>query len=114
MYLVVPRICIHEAELFMPSSGINELVNPWQWERILQACLVEVCIIDIDSLFFIWFLHHDYISQPFRVVSFPDELGFEELVVLLTDRHVPLRVKPATFLNDRFVSGIDIEPMDDD
>ena len=41
-------------------------------------------------------------------MSFPDELGFEELVDLLTDHSVLLRVEPAVFLNDRLVSGVDI------
>ena len=78
----------------MSNSGIHEFVDPWQWEGILQVCLVEVCRVNTDPLFSVWFLHHDYISQPFRVVGFLDELGFKELVDLLTDRYVPLRVEP--------------------
>ena len=71
-------------------------------------------MVDTDPPFPIWFLHHYYISQPFRVVSFPYELGFEKLVDLLTDRSVPLRVQTASFLNDRLISGVDIEPVEND
>ena len=47
-------------------------------------------------------------------MSFTDELGFKELVNLLTDRSVLLRIEPAMILNDKLVSGVNIEPMDDD
>ena len=98
----------------MPSNGVHELIDPWQWKRIIRACFIEVCIINTDALFSIRLLHHDYISQSFRVVSFPDELGFEELVDLLTNHSVLLRVEPVAFLNDTLMSGVNIELVDDD
>ena len=45
-------------------------------------------------------------------MSFPDELGFEELVDLITDRCVLLGVEPVAFLNGGLVGGVDIEPVD--
>ena len=48
------------------------------------------------------------------MVSFPYELGFEELVDLIADRRVSFRVEPSAFLDNKLVGGIDVEPVDDD
>ena len=45
-------------------------------------------------------------------MSFLYEFGFEELVDLLADCSVLLRVEPSTFLNNGLVSGVDVEPVD--
>ena len=45
-------------------------------------------------------------------MSFPYELGFEELVDLLADRHVSFGVEPSAFLDNRLVRRIDVEPVD--
>ena len=76
--------------------------------------LFEVCVIDADPPFFIWFLHHYYISEPFRVVNFLYEFSYKELFDLLADRHVTFRVKPSTLLDNKFVCKIDIKPVHDD
>ena len=75
MYLVLSRILIHETKELVTSGGVHELVNSWDQERIFWACFAEVRVIDTDPLFFIGLLHHYYISEPFRVVNFPYELG---------------------------------------
>ena len=98
----------------MPSSDVHKLVDPWQWEGIFWACLIEVCIVNTDPPHSIWLHYHYHIGQPFRVVGFPNELGFEELVNLFADQDLPLKVDPTVFLNDRFMSGVDIEPVEDD
>ena len=61
-YLVVSKICIHEARELVFDNGVHKLVNPWEREGILWACLVDVCIVNTNPPFSILFLHHDYIG----------------------------------------------------
>ena len=98
----------------MPSGGVHKLVDSWQWEEILWAGFIEVCIIDTNPLFSVRFLYHHHIGQPLGIMGFPNELSLEELADLLANRRVPLGVESAALLNDKLVGQIYIEPVDDD
>ena len=47
-------------------------------------------------------------------MNFSDELGCEQLVNFFVNHRVAFRVEPLAFLNDRFMYGSDIEPVDND
>ena len=79
-----------------------------------MGSFIKVYIVNTDPLFSIYLLYHHHIGKPFRVVGFLDEVGLEELVDLLTNHRVLLRIEPSVLLNDRLVGWIYIKPMDND
>ena len=82
--------------------------------KVFQVCFVEACVVDTDPPFFVRFLYHHYVGEPLRVVNFPYELGFKELLDLLAYRRVSFKVEPSLFLDDRLVGGVDVELVDND
>ena len=54
--LVITRKNIHKWQHFMPQSGINNLVNTWQWEIIFWERLVQVSKVNKNPSFVFFFL----------------------------------------------------------
>ena len=73
---------------------------------------VRRCIIYTDSPFSICLLDHYHVGERFWVMGFPDKVGFEELVDLLTDICISFRIESSALLNDRFMVQIYVEPVD--
>ena len=98
----------------MTCGSVHELVNSGNQEGVLWACFVEVCLVNADPPFSIWFFNHNYICKPFGVVNFPDKLGCEQLPNLFIYGCVSFWIELSALLNDWFVRGIHVEPMDYD
>ena len=76
--------------------------------------LCYICVVDADPLFPIQLLNHYYIGEPFRIVNSSYKLGSEQFFNLFIDHCVAFRIEPSALLDDRFVRGIDVKPIDDD
>ena len=78
--LIIPDKSIHETQKSMTWSRINQLINLRQREAVLRTSLIQIRIVDANSLLSISFFHHYHIGEPFRIYSFSDEACCEELV----------------------------------
>ena len=78
--LVIPRICIHEAEKFMTCSGIDHLVDSGHREVVLRTGLAEVSEVHAAPPRPVWLRDQIWIGDPSRVLHFANELGPDEPV----------------------------------
>ena len=78
--LVIPRICIHEAEEFVACGGINHLVDSGHREAVFQTGLVEVGEVHTAPPPSVWLRDQNQIGDPGRVLRFANELGPDEPV----------------------------------
>jgi hypothetical protein len=77
---VVAIEAVEERHDFASGLTIDYLVDPWQREIILGACLVEAGEIDAHPPLAALLLHHDYVSKPHRVGDWLDEIGLQQAV----------------------------------
>ena len=98
--LVVFGEGVQEGEHPLPSSGVHNLIHPWQREIVFWACIIEVGVVDAHPPFAFFFGYHHYICQPVRVIHFSDESDFQQLVYLIPDNFLPVQVKTSTPLPD--------------
>ena len=75
--LVVSGEGVQEGEHPLPSSGVDNLVYPWQRETVFWACIIEVGVIDAHPPFAFLFGYHHYICQPVWILHFSNESGFQ-------------------------------------
>ena len=111
---MVSREGVQEGEHPLPSSGIHNLIYPWQRETVFWACIIEVGVIDAHPPFAFLFGYHFYICQPIRVLHFPDESGFQQLVNLIPENLLSVRVKTFDPLSDGSCCWQDVKLMGDD
>ena len=112
--LVVFEESVQEGEHPLPSSGIHNLLYPWQRETVFWACIIEVGVIDAHPSFTFLFGYHHYICQPVQVLHFSDESGFQQLVNLIPDNLLPIRVKTSNPLSDGSCCWQEVKLMGDD
>ena len=112
--LVVFGEGVQEEDHPLPSGGVHNLVYLWQRETVFWACIIEVGVIDAHLSFAFLFGHHHYICQPVRVIHLYDESGFQQLVNLIPDNLLPIRVKTSNPLPDGPCCWKDVKLMRDD
>ncbi|KAL6342419.1 hypothetical protein AAG906_009092 [Vitis piasezkii] len=98
----------------LPSSRIHNLIYPWQRKTVFWACIIEVGVIDAHSPFAFLFGYHHYICQPVWILYFSDESGLQQLVNLIQDNLLPIRVKTSNILSDGSCCWQDVKLMGDD
>lgn len=62
--LVVPRICIHEAEKLMACRCVNKLVYLREREAILGTSTIEIGVFHTHALTTLGLVNHGYVGQP--------------------------------------------------
>ena len=112
--LVVSGESIQEGEHPLPSSGIHNLIYLWQRETVFWACIIEVGVNDAHPPFAFLFGYHHYICQSVWVLHLSDESGFQQLVNLIPDNLLSVRVKTSNPLSDEFFCWQDVKLMGDD
>ena len=112
--LVVSGEGVQEGEHSLSSSGVYNLVYLWQMETVFWACIIEVGVIDAHPPFAFLFGYHYYIRQPVRILHFSNESGFHQLINLIPDNLLPIRVKTSNPLLDGPCCWQDVKPMRDD
>ena len=60
-YLVVSEKGIQKREHPMPNSGVNYLIYSRQRKAILWACVIQVCLINVDSSHSIFLLNYHHV-----------------------------------------------------
>ena len=105
---------VQKGEHLLPSSGVHNLVYPWQRETVFWACIIEGGVIDTHPPFAFLFGYHHYICQPVRILHFSNESGFQQFVNLFPDNLLPVWVETFDLLSDGSYCWQDVKPMRDD
>ena len=87
--LIITRERFHEAEELVASSGVHYEVDSGQGKAIFRASPIDIGKVNAESPFAICLLDENHISQPVRIIYFPDSSGLEEFVDLFVDRLLP-------------------------
>lgn len=72
---MIAGVSIQETKGLAACSGIDDLINAWEGERIIGAGFVEVCLVDTDTPSAVFLEDKHWVSQPFRMENFNDEPG---------------------------------------
>lgn len=72
MNLVIPWVCIHEAQHVVAWGSINKADDGWQCV-LISADDVNIDEVYIHALYVVIFLYYNYIGSPSRVFCFRDE-----------------------------------------
>ena len=98
----------------MSSSGVYNMVYPWQRETIFWACIVEVGVIDAHPSFAFLFRDHYHICQPVWIFHLSNESGFQQFVNLIPDNLLPAWLETSDPLSDGSCCWKDVKSMRDD
>ena len=83
------------------SSGVYNLVDAWQSERILWTSFIDICVVNTQPPLPIRLAHHYGIGQPRRVEHSPHQTYRFQLPDLLRDELLPLQ----SLLSDLLLDG---------
>jgi hypothetical protein len=76
--LVVPGVAVEEAEQVAACPGVDNLIDPWQPERVLGAVIVEVGVVDAyPPLVRVLLTDDDGVGELLRMENFADEADRE-------------------------------------
>jgi hypothetical protein len=76
--LVVAGVAVEKAEQVTARSGVDDLVNPWQPEGVLEAALVEVGVVHAHPpLVRVLLANEDGVGEPLRMEDFTDDASRE-------------------------------------
>jgi hypothetical protein len=76
--LVVPGVAAEEVEQVAARRGVDDLISPRQYERVLGAVLVEIGVVDAHPpLVRVLLADKDGVGEPLRMEDFSDEAGRE-------------------------------------
>jgi hypothetical protein len=104
--LIITREGIHEAQEVVARSGVHQEINSWEREAVLRASLIEVGKVYAHPPLTRRFLDHDYVSQPIRVMDFPDKIRIHQLVHFFSYSFVPLRGEVSFFCLTGLAAGL--------
>lgn len=71
--LIIPRMYVHEAQLFTAGASLYQVVHRWKGVDVPIACGIEVCEIHTHSPPSIWLPYNGHICQPPRVPNWSNE-----------------------------------------
>ena len=75
---MVSLVAVKEGEQDTPGSGVDDLVNTRESERIFRAMLIKICVVDAHSpLVVVLFENQDGVCQSFWVEYFFNESSRE-------------------------------------
>ena len=74
--LMITSVSIEETHSVVPDIGVDHLVDLRERETVLMAVFVEVGEVHIDFPLSSLLFDHHCVSQPLRVMDFPDRLSF--------------------------------------
>ena len=109
--LVIAEEGVHKTEEFMACCGVHDEVDPRQREAVLWACFVDVGEVDTESPLAICFFDEYYVSQPLRILHFPDRSYLEEFADLLVDGFLSFWHEAPSLLLDRFEGRVGVQPV---
>jgi hypothetical protein len=69
---------------------LDDLIYSWKRERIFEACLVEISVVNAHPMFPACIGDDNRVGQPPRVMDFSDESGVEQLLDFFTDEVLSL------------------------
>jgi hypothetical protein len=69
---------------------LDDLIYSWKRERIFEACLVEISVVNAHPKFPSGIGDDNRVGQPPWVVNFPDESDVEQLLDFFTDEVLSL------------------------
>jgi hypothetical protein len=110
-YLVVAWVGILETQEFTPGNEVHDLVDSWERERILWACLVQACVIYAHPPFPILSCHKYQIGCPIWVIHFFHKAISQKPGQLFARGPALLLIKALHALLDRLGTGLDVEGM---
>jgi hypothetical protein len=99
--LEVTRERIKKAQKVTSCHGVHDLINAWQWKRILRAGLVEIREIDAHPHSPIGLWDHQGVCLPRGVHHFSDHLGLLQLPHFLDDEVLAILTLAPHLLLDR-------------
>ena len=83
--LVVPPLCIQEAEACMAGSRVDQLIDPVQRKAVLQTGIVQIGVVDTDAPLPAVLLDDDSVGEPGGVLDLSNGSILEQSVDFFDD-----------------------------
>ena len=100
---------VYEEEHSVPSSGINYLIYPGEKKTIIWTSIIQVGVIDTNSLFPTFLCNDHHIFQPVWIFDFPDKSGYQQLINLSLNDHLSIRMEASNLLANETRGRYDVE-----
>ena len=82
---MIAGVSIQEGQELTPGSGVDDLVDPRESERVFGAGLVQAGVVDTHVPGLVLLQDEDWVGQPLGVKHFHDEAGRQKLGNLFID-----------------------------
>jgi hypothetical protein len=82
---MIAREGIQEAKEVAAGGGVDDLIYPWEWIRILRIGLVETCKVHAEAPTAVILWNDHRISNPGGVGYLAYQLGLLQVLYLLDD-----------------------------
>ena len=112
--LVVSGEGIQEGDHSLSGGGVYNLVYPRQRETVFWTCIIEVGVIDTHPPLTFLFGYYYHICYPIRIFHLLNEFGLQQLVNLIPDNLLPIRVETSDPLSNGSCCWQDVKPMGGD
>jgi hypothetical protein len=77
-YLMLARVAVEEGQQDAASRGVDDLIDAWEHEGVLQAVFIEISIIHTHPPFIIILFQYKYrVSEPLGMVHFSNKISRE-------------------------------------